>query len=647
MTTWRQKILSDFQAPLPALTLVSDPDRLLLDEGIYQELTQRRIEFIDYQDPVAFRLRYEQSYRRAQEHGEVGLVVRSEAEVEEGFPYDLLATGRFLRYRAAAFFPGLSAPVVRQLGTEYLDQLLAAGGEYHAAASNDETCDFILRRIFKVAVETTVSEADLLKLLLSKHYQNQSYPELVESYLIGRLSGLKTLQQMPVADLVRSATHFYQYLQEKWIAYLDKCQMRPSWEDGRGEYGMAGEPFENPDVWCLMDNLFGEGKLQPVAGYSPKYIPQWAYPGIVIDPKEDARKRVAKNCKKLRESLQNAPDWRGWMQLAALWGSVNEQVLTFGLERETQVQAEIGALEKELDAQFQPWMVEKFGSLTNLPYLPQPVMVHHIPHYLASQHQAKTALVVLDGMSWMQWTQIRRYLVQKSNWEFEETAAFAWVPTLTTFSRQAIFSGEIPAYFANSIDTTAKEPGAWKLFWENHGVVAPYTVYQKGLGKNPYAGWETLWKSTTKVTGLVIDLLDLLGHYGIQGHPGVYREIDLWLQNGFLEALLCDLQHQGFTVYLTSDHGNKESRGMGKISQGILAEMRGERVRIYGDFELRDQTAREYHLLSWPGEGLPDNMFALVAPGNLALVDQDELIISHGGISMEETLVPFVRVHWR
>jgi hypothetical protein len=648
MSIWRQKILNDFQEPVSPLTLVSDPDRLLLDEVLINEFQQRRIELIDYQDAVAFRCLYEQNYRTALMTGNTRLLVRTEDETEAVFPYDLLEVGRFLSYRITAFFSRLSASVIRQLGTVYLDELFAVAGDYQSAESNAETCDFILRRIFKIAVETIDNEAELLKLLLSKHYQEQNYPDLLEDYLIEQLSKVSVFKKLPIAELVSSAVFFYHYLQEKWVDYLEKLKNTALRETGTDDfYGTTNEPFEDMDVWRLMDNLFAEGKLQALKGYSPKYIPKWAYPGIVIDPAEDAKKRVDKLCRNIRERLQSSPDYRGWMQMAALWGGVYEQFLKFSLDREQTVITEISGLDKEIDTAFQSWVLAKFGGLKNLPYLPEPVLVHHIPHYLSSKHQGKTALLVLDGMSWVQWAQIRSYLGNKLNCEFEEKSVFAWVPTITSISRQAIFTGEVPSYFADSIDTTTKEPNAWKLFWENHGVIAAYTTYHKGLGRMPYFGWENFWRSTTKITGLVIDILDQFGHHGLQGQSGVYREIDLWLQNGYLEALLHDLRQQGFTIYLTSDHGNKESEGIGTIVQGVLAETRGERVRIYSDRKLRDQTVRDYNLINWPGDGLPENIAVLLAPGNTAFVAKDEVVISHGGISMEETLVPFVQIHWR
>ena len=101
--------------------------------------------------------------------------------------------------------------------------------------------------------------------------------------------------------------------------------------------------------------------------------------------------------------------------------------------------------------QFGAWMLDRYGSLHNLPYHQQPVMVHHIPRFLAVERTrkklAKIALLVLDGLACDQWLLLRRHLeASDAKWRFQETTAFAWVPTVTSVTRQTIFAGEAPFY---------------------------------------------------------------------------------------------------------------------------------------------------------------------------------------------------------
>ena len=55
------------------------------------------------------------------------------------------------------------------------------------------------------------------------------------------------------------------------------------------------------------------------------------------------------------------------------------------------------------------------------------------------------------------------------------------MPTLTSVSRQAIFSGLKPREFADTIESTAPEPNQWARFWQDHGLRANEVLYRKGI----------------------------------------------------------------------------------------------------------------------------------------------------------------------
>ena len=72
---------------------------------------------------------------------------------------------------------------------------------------------------------------------------------------------------------------------------------------------------------------------------------------------------------------------------------------------------------------------------------------------------SKAALVVLDGLSLDQWVVVRQELArQRPDYEVQQDAVFAWIPTVTAVSRQAVFAGLPPMYFPDSIQTTSREP---------------------------------------------------------------------------------------------------------------------------------------------------------------------------------------------
>ncbi|MDD5321827.1 MAG: BREX-3 system phosphatase PglZ, partial [Methylococcales bacterium] len=94
--------------------------------------------------------------------------------------------------------------------------------------------------------------------------------------------------------------------------------------------------------------------------------------------------------------------------------------------------------------------------------------------------------------------------------------------------------------------------------------------------------------------------------------------------------------------------GNIECRGKGRPSEGVIAETRGERARVYPTPELRSQTAGTFTFAhEWQPVGLPSNYFPLVVGGNDAFVNPNESIVGHGGIAVEEVIMPLVKFERR
>ena len=108
------------------------------------------------------------------------------------------------------------------------------------------------------------------------------------------------------------------------------------------------------------------------------------------------------------------------------------------------------------------------------------------------------------------------------------------------------------------------------------------------------------------------------------------------------------LLENGFRVYLTSDHGNIEAAGCGRPAEGAVADLRGERVRIYPDSLLRGQVKERFpDAMEWPPIGLPEDYLPLLAPGRSAFVREAERLVGHGGASLEELVVPLVRIEMK
>ena len=93
----------------------------------------------------------------------------------------------------------------------------------------------------------------------------------------------------------------------------------------------------------------------------------------------------------------------------------------------------------------------------------------------------------------------------------------------------------------------------------------------------------------------------------------------------------------------TSDHGNVETTGCRAPQEGSVADLPGRRVRVFSDPALRARVAKRFPgALEWPANGLPENYLALLAPARRSFVRESERPVAHGGVTLEEVVVPFV-----
>ena len=255
-------------------------------------------------------------------------------------------------------------------------------------------------------------------------------------------------------------------------------------------------------------------------------------------------------------------------------------------------------------------MLARYGSLANLAYTSRPVMVHHIPRYLAyirsKQVTRRIALVVIDALALDQWLIIRDVLRDKRpGWRLEENQVFAWVPTLTSVSRQALFSGNPPFYFRDSLTTTSNEPQHWRNFWEGRGIRQESIFYLKGLGEGSVDDIASFADSGYEIVGLVIDKVDKIAHGMELGTAGMHQQVKLWAEQGYLVDLIDRLLKGGFDVYVTSDHGNIAAGGKAEC-QTESGRVSGFAGRIYQSEVFRKQMMEQrQHAISWPGFGLP------------------------------------------
>jgi len=524
---WRHTILKEFVPDVAKLTLVSDPDCLLSEEKLAIGLRERGFDIIEFSDPIEFRYAYESKYRSIWDRGDhtdLVVVLRLQDAKLDALPYDLLQAGRKLAFNLGEIFPNMSYPIVEELDRSLLDSLFEAQQKNPPDRMGDNaTKDFILRYVFGVAAELISTEVELLRSLLRLHYGKTVMPDVLADRLVEVLENSESFKGWSLAEIVSDAEQFFAFIQERWPIFLGTLEQTSDFKETLGAYdfkiaGPVQLPFDHQDIRVYIDNLFVEGKLTPVDQPGIKLErDSWILSGITTSKAAGDDLRVARLFE-LVDQIQLSKDSRydDWLTFAMKWGELSALVYTSAESDEyKQRHSEIGGKLNEL---FASWLEGHYAGLINLP--PSvPAMLHHVPRHMAryvgDKKRGRVALLVIDGLSLGQWVTMRNVIQsQSSGLILRESAVFAWIPTVTSVSRQSVFSGKPPIYFPASINSTNNDEKLWKQFWQDHGVSKFDIAYKRGLGGgDAVAAMESFVNpSQTQVVGLVIDKVDKIMH---------------------------------------------------------------------------------------------------------------------------------------
>lgn len=660
MSAWLDRVLRDFLPELSRLWIVDDPDGILLDERVLAELRTRGFGLLPFDDSISFRAEYESRYRTAGAIGDsqpaTALILHAQWGDTSALPWDYLQVGRSVRLSLADLFPKLAPGVVRQLGTEHFEALYDAQASHaDQVLGESATKDFALTHVFRISPYLLTRVLDFWRELLRLHYRADGMPEVLAHHMSVLLSRQGAFKTLPVAHLLGSRSFMLHVLQAAWVEYLAGLGVTGVrvGDPLPNDYGSSiSVPFDDPDIRSVVDSLFMDGSLHPLkAARMPANVPNWINVGIVQDI-ESQRDLVRDGIQRLAAELPGEDaSHRDWVQFSRGLGEVISRFHGLDSARSEGLRDAMLALQRDVDTRFQGWIRNHYADLPSLPATKAPVMVHHIARHLAIRRTAgesRIALLVFDGLALDQWARIREHVIAAlPTLQLEESACFAWLPTLTSVSRQAIFSGLRPRDFSASIETTAQEPALWTRFWLDQGLRASEVMYRKAVRHLDQLVLlkEEMSSPAIKVAGIVVDMVDEIVHGATMGKRGVARQIDHWCETGFVDRLISDLIALGYHVYVTADHGNVDAVGTGRPNQGVTSELRGERVRTYRSRGLLEDTAAAHPgTIAMDIAGLPTDFLPLFASFGQAFVPSRDQVVVHGGPSIEELLVPFVKI---
>jgi len=638
-----EQVLALFPPQTHAIFLVSDPDDVLADEAILTALHAQGFTLAREHDPVRLRHRVEQARPWSREHP---LIVVSDEPLDT-LPYDLWQQGHHVTLALHTFFPRLSYPEIRALTPAQRARLNMAP-QPQQTLGRQATRRYLLRHVFDAVPEDLREPAVFLAWLDTYHRRPDPMPSTLGKTLLNVLKEEPAYADWPLRQLLADRQTLTTFVQTQWERYL---QSPP-----RGEVAEPRVAYldfaQDAGLQEIVGRLVRSGTLTPVSVAAPESTPGWAYPGILADESERLPQRLTAAFDALNavwETLSADARWAEWQPLAWAWA---ELTATYYHPELTPTEAQAQTyqhLRQQVNQRFASWLNARYAALATQK-LPRPHHLYHIPHYLAyhyaPQRERPVALIILDGLALADWTVIRHtWKARRPQWHWEENLVLAQIPTLTSISRQALVSGRRPADFADALTTTRYEPRHWQDFWRVHELgkrAAPYVRLRPRDANLP----AELTSAHSRAICAVDVTLDDFVHNATLGTRDFYSSLHLWLQRdvAYLEAAIDTLLARNFVVALTGDHGHIEAVGIGQPREGILAETRGKRARLYEDCrtaEVIQETFPQTRL--WHSQGLlPDNVCALMPHEHAAFTTSQATVVSHGGMTLDEVVVPFV-----
>ncbi|HAA64626.1 MAG TPA: BREX-3 system phosphatase PglZ, partial [Thermoanaerobacter sp.] len=558
------------------LILLEDKDDILNEESIIEMLHKDEYEVYNYQEPDSFRFYYELNYRKFYDsfvEPNKKFILKCK-EINE-IPYDIQTVFHHVSISLKEIFPKLDYAVLKELGTDFLGKIYEAYSFYDGNVLGENgTKDYVMKAVFGIIPEHINNLNELVKTFLRLYYKNMELPKVLSDYLEYKLKQKENLKDVPLNEILSGKDRFFRFVRVQWKNYINDLI--------EGTHN-AKIDFSDYDIRAYLDNIFYEKYIEPIEVENIERLPKWTYVGILYDENERYLKEYRKMIEKIKELLSFSKSYRDWMNLSSLWAEV---LNIFYSKKLALNENEFNEISKLIENSFMEWVVLNYSNLTSISYVNGPVMVHQIPWYLnyimKKQKYDRIALLVFDGMSVDNWYLIRRYLNKNALWNIEEKKSFAWIPTLTSISRQAIFSGDIPLYFKDTIFSTNYEEKRWKKFWMNQGYKGDDVFYIKNVMEfNKREINDIINNRNAKIVGIVVNIIDELIHSAILSIEGLYQNIQLWLEKSRMEDFLKKLISKGYEIFIASDHGNIASIGKGKLNEGLLVEKAGERVRIY------------------------------------------------------------------
>ena len=328
----------------------------------------------------------------------------------------------------------------------------------------------------------------------------------------------------------------------------------------------------------------------------------------------------------------------------------------------------------EANAQFAKFIEKNYPSWFD-PQTESPIMSHTlfkekvVPQL--SQDQP-TLLVVIDNLRYDQW-KVFEPIINSYYKKESELAYYSILPTATQYARNAIFSGLMPSemeklfpqYWKNDTDEGGKNlfeaeflQTQMKRLGLNHLNYEYHKITNLKAGKKLVENFNAL--KNNDLTVVVYNFVDMLSHAKTEmevvkelaSNDKAYRSLALsWFKNSPLLEMIHHAQALGFKLILTTDHGTinvkNPSKVVGDRETSLNLRYKTGRSLTYDSKDVL--VAKDPKSIHLPSITMSSSF--IFAKGDLFFaypnnynhyVSYYRNSYQHGGVSLEEMIIPFV-----
>ncbi|RYY48262.1 MAG: PglZ domain-containing protein [Chitinophagaceae bacterium] len=427
----------------------------------------------------------------------------------------------------------------------------------------------------------------------------------------------------------------------------------------------------------LMDEAIGsqitDYLIKPV---NPNQV--WLSLKKIIDNKrlvaEKTTSAYQQEFRNLFTALNDNPNYNEWMDLY-------KKLVFWELEMKKsdspEMQEVFATQKQEANTEFFKFISKNYSSWVSPKSSEAPIMSHNLIQYKVLPHLEKGTplfFVLIDNLRFDQWKAIQPIFAESFR-ILEEETFYAILPTATQYARNAIFAGLLP------VDIEKQFPSQWKNDDEEGGKNLHEEEFLRAQLKR--LGKAELKFSYTKITNnndgqkmvdnmhnmmqndfnvIVYNFVDMLSHARTEmevlkelaGDETSYRSItQSWFEHSPLHQALKKIADKKVNMVVATDHGSTRVKTPAKVigDKQTTANLRYKHGRNL-NYEERDVLA--FRDPKQAGLPVPNvNSTFIFAKGDLFLcypnnynhfVNYYRNTFQHGGVSLEEMIVPVIRM---